>query len=247
MALQCVVLAGGLGTRMRPFTNQQPKALVPVLGRPFVDWQVRWLVAQHVDRLTFCIGHGGQLLQDYLGDGSRFGVEIHWVSEGDQLKGTGGALRLALDNDALEDAFFILYGDSYLPIEMSLVERAWRGAGFPAQMTVLRNEGRWDSSNAVYSKGRIVLYDKRAPASERGRMLWIDYGLSIVSRQLVGDRIAAGAIADLADLLRALSLEGQLGGYEVSDRFYEVGSPQGVADLEAYLRRRPAGAWPPAI
>src|SRR5256885_10365147 len=106
MLPQCVILAGGRGTRMRPYTNGVPKALLPVLGRPFVDWQLRRLAASGVERVTLCIGYGGEMLQSYVGDGSRYGLTTRWVSEGDDLLGTGGALRLAHDEGALEDVFF---------------------------------------------------------------------------------------------------------------------------------------------
>jgi NDP-sugar pyrophosphorylase family protein len=235
MALQCVILAGGLGTRMRPLTETMPKALVPVLGVPFADWQLRHLSSQGVDRVVYSVGYRGEMLRDHVGDGSRFGVRVTWVDEGAQLRGTGGALRLALDRGALNQAFFVLYGDSYLPASMAEVERAWRASGAPALMTVMRNEGRWDTSNVVFADGRVVLYDKSSPADWRGDMRWIDYGLSILTRQVIADDIAAGAQADLADLLRGLSRAGKLAGHEVAERFYEAGSAEGLRDLEAYL------------
>lgn len=237
MALQCVILAGGLGTRMRPVTETIPKALVPVRGVPFVDWQLRLLAGQGVGHVVFSVGYRGEMLMDHVGDGARFGIHVTWVNEGSQLRGTGGALRLALDEGALEDAFFVLYGDSYLPISMPEVELAWRMSGLPALMTVLRNEDRWDSSNALFADGRVKLYDKGRPEEVRGRLRWIDYGLSILTRSVVAEAIEPGAHADLADLFHGLSKTGRLAGFEVDERFYEAGSPQGLLDLEHYLAR----------
>ena len=111
MTLQCVILAGGLGTRMRPLTDTIPKALVPVLGVPFVDWQLAHLAAQGIDRVVLSVGYRGEMLREHLGDGYRFGVQVTWVDEGCELRGTGGALRLALDEGLLEDDFFVLYGE----------------------------------------------------------------------------------------------------------------------------------------
>jgi NDP-sugar pyrophosphorylase family protein len=235
MTLQVVLLAGGLGTRMRPLTETIPKALVPVLGKPFADWQLAHLAAQGVERVTCCIGYRGEMLRDHVGDGSRFGLKVSWIDEGEHLRGTGGALRLALDEGALDDAFLVLFGDSYLPIELSGVEQAWRRSAMPALMTVLRNEGRWDASNAIYANGRVVLYDKSRPEERRPEMHWIDYGLSVLTRDVVERHIATGTVADLADVMRDLSLAGRLAGFEVSQRFYEVGSPEGVRDLEEHL------------
>jgi NDP-sugar pyrophosphorylase family protein len=241
VTLQCVVLAGGLGTRMRSATAGIPKALIPVLGRPFADWQLEHLAAQGVERVTYCIGYRGDMLRAHVGDGSRFGLQAAWVDEGEHLRGTGGALRLALDEGALEDAFFVLYGDSYLPVAMAEVERGWRESRLPALLTVVRNEGRWDTSNAIYKDGRVLLYDKSWPREKRSEMHWIDYGLSVLTAGVVRRRIKSGSVADLADVLKELSRDRLLAGLEVHQRFYEAGSPAGLRDLEHHLsqtRRR---------
>lgn len=235
MALPCVILAGGLGTRMRPLTENIPKALVPVLGVPFADWQLRHLARQGVERVVYSIGYRGQMLRDFVGDGSRFGLQVTWVDEGTTLRGTGGALRLAVEQGALDEAFFVLYGDSYLPTSMREVEHAWRASGAPALMTVMRNEGRWDTSNVVFDNGRVVLYDKSRPEKWRSRMRWIDYGLSVLTRPLVADAVETGVSADLANVLHDLSLAGRLAGLEVSERFYEAGSMSGLRELERFL------------
>lgn len=243
MTLQCVILAGGLGTRMRPLTETIPKALVPVRGIPFVDWQLRYLAGQSVRQVVFSIGYRGEMLRDHVGDGSRFGLHVTWVDEGAQLRGTGGALRLALDSGSLDEAFFVLYGDSYLPISMPAVEQAWRRSGLPALMTVMRNDDRWDLSNAAFADGRVTVYDKRRPDHLRGRLRWIDYGLSVLTRPVVAEAIAPGERADVADLYHELSRAGRLAGLEVDGRFYEAGSPDGLRDLEQYLAREEAPIW----
>ncbi len=235
--LQCVVLAGGPGTRMRPATEEVPKALLPVLGRPFADWQLELLAERGVERVLYSVGYRGEMIRDHVGDGSRFGLKVGYVDEGEHLRGTGGALHLALHLGELEEAFFVLYGDSYLPIDYAAVERAWEGTPLPALMTVFRNDGEWDASNAIYEDGRVVLYDKDRPTDRVGEMHWIDYGLSVLTRDLVHKRIPHDEVADLADLMRDLSRAGELAGIEVSERFYEAGSPEGLRDLERHLSR----------
>jgi NDP-sugar pyrophosphorylase family protein len=186
---------------MRPFTETRPKALLPVLGRPFADWQLRLLAEQGIERVLYSVGHGGDFLRAYVGDGRRFGVTVSWVSEGEDLRGTGGALRLALDQEALDEAFFVLYGDSYLPASMADAAEAWEASGLPALMTVLRNEEQWDRSNAVFADGRVLLYDKSRPESHRSAMHWIDYGLSVLTRGVIRERVPAQTIVDLAEVL----------------------------------------------
>jgi NDP-sugar pyrophosphorylase family protein len=238
MALQCAVLAGGLGTRMRPMTETIPKALVPVLGTPFADWQLALLHAQGVRRVVFCTGYRGEMLREHVGDGSRYGLRVAWSDEGERLLGTAGAIRLALDRGVLDDAFFVLYGDSYLPVPLAGAEEAWRRSGAPALMTVLRNEERWDRSNCVYRDGRVVLYDKGRPPDRVGEMRWIDYGLSVLTGEVVAELIPSGTPTDLADVQRELSASGRLAGLEVGERFYEAGSETGLRELEKYLRER---------
>jgi NDP-sugar pyrophosphorylase family protein len=236
MITQCVILAGGLGTRMRPRTESIPKALLPVRGSPFVDHQLRWLASHGVERALLCIGHLGGQLRDHVGDGARFGLEVEYVDEGERLRGTAGALRLALDLEVLDEAFLLTYGDSYLPVDFGAVARAFERSGASALMTVFRNEERWDRSNAIVAGGRVVLYDKRrSDPQAAAQMDSIDYGLSAFRRSVIMERLAPGAQGDLADLLRDLSVEGQLAAYEVTTRFYEVGSPEGLADLERFL------------
>jgi NDP-sugar pyrophosphorylase family protein len=234
--MQCVILAGGLGTRMRPLTETIPKALVPVLGRPFADWQLRLLAEQGVQHAVYCVGYRGELLHEHVGDGSRFGLSVTWSYDGPALLGTAGAIRRAVDAGELEEAFMVLYGDSYLPTSLAAVEAAWARRDAPALMTVMRNEGRWDRSNCIFRDGRVTLYDKSRPAARRPEMLWIDYGLSVLTRAVVVDRVQSGVPVDLADVQRDLSLAGELLGLEVSERFYEAGTPEGLHDLEQHLR-----------
>jgi N-acetyl-alpha-D-muramate 1-phosphate uridylyltransferase len=129
----------------------------------------------------------------------------------------------------------VLYGDSYLPIEMRAVWEAFRATDLPALMTVLRNQDRWDTSNAIVAEGRVVLYDKRGTDPRAGERRWIDYGLSVLNSGVIAERVPEGAIRDLAGVYHDLSVEGRLAAFETNERFYEVGSPEGLAELEQHL------------
>ena len=231
--MQCAILAGGLGTRLRPITKTIPKALVPVAGEPFAYYQLRLLAARGVLDVVYCIGFGGELIREAVGDGGGFGLSVAYVDEGSELRGTAGALRLAFDEGVLDETFAVLYGDSYLPIELSPVWRAFADAGLPALMTVLRNENRWDTSNVRYADGRVLLYEKGGTGAD-----FIDYGLSVLTRSVIEERVPPQATLDLAAIYRDLSIEDRLAGHEVHERFYEVGSPEGIAALESYLREK---------
>jgi NDP-sugar pyrophosphorylase family protein len=212
---------------MQPLTDTIPKALIPVAGRPFVEHQLDWLHSHGARDIVFCIGYRGAQLREVVGDRARY------VDEGDELRGTAGALRLALDEGVLAESFTVLYGDSYLPIDLPPIWQAFHESSARALMAVFRNENRWDASNVRFENGRVAEYDKEGAG--RAELSYVDYGLSVLSRDLVLERIAPGAAADLASLYRELSLAGELAGFEVTKRFYEVGSREGVADLERYL------------
>lgn len=229
--MQCVILAGGLGTRMRPLTETCPKTLLPVKGRPFAHHQLHWLAAQGVTEAIYCIGHEGHRIRSYWDAEPSPVASIRYVDEGARLRGTGGAIRLAHEQGVLEESFLVIYGDSFLPVEYAPVWQAFQASGMPALMTVLRNEGRWDRSNAIYENGRVILYDKTANSA----MHYIDYGLSACRRELF--TASTPEVFDLAALFHQLSLQGQLAGYEVARRFYEIGSPAGLQDLELYLEQ----------
>jgi NDP-sugar pyrophosphorylase family protein len=234
--VQVLVLAGGLGTRMRPRTDTIPKALLPVLGRPFAERQVELLAANGVVDIVVSIGYLGHMICDTLGDGGRFGVRIRYVDEGPDLRGTGGAVRLFTGSGLADDHFAVLYGDSYLPVDYAAVWDAYAGCGQPALMTVMRNRNQWDASNAELGGDGLVRYAKGA--GQEAGYTWIDYGLSVLSAKVVPQYIPSDTVSDLAELFTDLGDRGMLAGFEVHERFYEVGSDDGIADLEGMLARR---------
>jgi NDP-sugar pyrophosphorylase family protein len=236
--MQCVILAGGLATRMRPLTDRIPKSLIPVEGKPFIDYQLAHLAAHGVTKVLLSVGYRGAELVAHVGDGARYGLEIRAIDEGTALRGTAGALRLALDEGALEDAFLVTYGDSFLPIDFAAAFAAFRRSGRPALMTVFHNEGRWDTSNVIFEGGMVTLYDKQRRSRPPQDFRYIDYGLGALERRVVAERVPAGVKADLADLYHGLSVSGELAGLEVSERFYEIGSPAGLEDFSGWLRGR---------
>jgi NDP-sugar pyrophosphorylase family protein len=225
------ILAGGLATRLRPLTEKIPKVLVPVAGKPFLAHQLALLRRQGITRVVLCLGHLGEIVREQFGDGSAHGVQLDYSFDGPVLLGTGGALKQALP--WLGEQFFVLYGDSYLPIEFGPIAESFGRSGKLGLMTVYRNEGRYDTSNVVFADGEIKVYDKKTRLPE---MRHIDYGLSVFSAEAL-DEHQAGVKFDLAELMQRLVARRQLAGFEVMERFYEIGSPGGLAELETLLRR----------
>jgi NDP-sugar pyrophosphorylase family protein len=232
MTKQCVILAGGLGTRIRAQAGSLPKALLPIEGQAFVHYQLLQLRKSGIEDVVLCIGYEGQQIRDYVNDGSRWNLHVRYVDEGQELRGTGGALRLAGDQNVLHPLFFVLYGDSFLPIDFNPIWVYFYGRIEPALMTVMRNQGRWDRSNACFDGSKVTLYDKKKADSPG--MEYIDYGLSLIRRDAMMTSIPSGTACDLADYFSTLSRAGQLAGYAVEQRFYEIGSPAGLEDFKAY-------------
>ncbi|STX41682.1 nucleotidyltransferase [Legionella donaldsonii] len=232
MSLPVALLAGGLATRLLPVTEEIPKSLVKVAGEFFINHQLRYLRKQGIREVVLCVGHLGEQIEAIVRDGSAYDLQIRYSWDGPHLLGTGGALRQALA--LLGDAFFILYGDSYLPIDFKAVERSFHESGKLALMTVFKNENQGDISNVLFKDNKIIEYNKQNPSST---MQYIDYGLSILSASLLA-HYPKGEPFDLAELFHDLSLRGELYGYEVFERFYEIGSPTGLKEAISKLQGR---------
>jgi NDP-sugar pyrophosphorylase family protein len=227
--LPVAILAGGLATRLLPLTEKIPKALLPIQGEPFVSHQLRLLAASGIERVILCAGFLGAQIQKFVGDGSRFGLTVEFSFDGPTLRGTAGAIKQALPR--LGPEFFVLYGDSYLPCDYRAVQSAFHDSGQEALMTVFHNVGQWDSSNVDYSGGRIWAYDKKNPTSG---MEYIDYGLGVF-RDSAFAGIADNQPYDLANLFQDLLANRTLAGFEIEERFYEIGSMAGLRELSDHL------------
>jgi NDP-sugar pyrophosphorylase family protein len=223
------ILAGGLATRLRPLTEKIPKVLLPVAGKPFLAHQLELLRAQGLTRAVLCVGFLGEMIERDFGDGRHWGVQLDYSFDGPVLLGTGGALQKALP--LLGEKFFVLYGDSYLPMRFQPVADCFERSGKLGLMTVFHNQNRFDTSNVWFGDGEIKVYDKK---NRLPQMQHIDYGLSALSAAAFQE-YPEGAAFDLADVLGRLVTRKQLAGYEVKERFYEIGSPAGLAELEGLL------------
>lgn len=233
------VLAGGLGTRMASVAGEgMPKVLLPVAGRPFLDFKLASLAEQGLERVVVLLGHGADRVIRHVGEGHTFGMDVTTVVDGPRLLGTGGAVRRALGH--LGERFWVTYGDSYLRAPMAAAEEVFDRAGWAGLMTVLENRDAWDRSNVRIEAGRVVEYRKGAPP---GSFSHIDYGLLLLDAAALRPW-SDGEPFDLADVLRRLVDERQLGAFVVTERFYEVGSPEGYREADEFFRSRVTRSGP---
>lgn len=223
------ILAGGLATRLRPITESIPKALINVCGRPFLFRQLDYLRDQGISKVVLCTGYLGEQIEAAVGNGKDFGLDVSYSPDGPVLLGTGGALLQALP--LLDEQFFVLYGDSFLPCDFQKVQKFYESSGKPALMTILHNRNRWDKSNIFFRNGLLIEYNKSFPRPE---MEYIDYGLGILSAELL-KKYPPNEPLDLSVVYNRLSLSGLLSGFEVNERFYEIGSHSGLNEAENYF------------
>ena len=233
MNLTVALLAGGLATRLRPITEKIPKVLVSVAGKPFLEHQLALLRKQGLTRVVLCLGHLGEMVVEQFGDGSEYGVQLEYSFDGPKLLGTGGALQQAMPK--LSENFFVLYGDSYLTEPFLPVADFFLHSGQLGLMTVFNNEGQYDTSNVIFGDGAIQLYDKKQRLPE---MRHIDYGLSLFNKRAF-DEWPSDQPFDLAAVMTRLVERQQMAGWEVKERFYEIGSHAGLEELNVLLTGQP--------
>jgi len=229
--LPVAILVGGLATRLHPTTLTIPKSLVKVAGKPFIFHQLKKLRKQGIKNIVLCTGYLGEMIKSYVGDGSKFDLKILYSSDGNKLLGTGGAIKKALP--LLGDKFFVLYGDTILPIKFNNVEKAFLSCKQLCLMTILKNKGKWDKSNVFLKKNFLIEYNKQKPTT---KMEYIDYGLSVLSSNIF-DRYSNKKKIDLSSVFETLSTENQLKGFEVYERFYEIGTHNSIKETEKYLNK----------
>jgi len=223
------ILAGGMATRLYPITAETPKSMLIINGMPFIHWQLDLIAKAGFRKVVLCLGVKGSLIKDFVGDGSAYDLEIQYSFDGDMPLGTAGAIVKALPQ--LGQNFGVIYGDSYLPINYKKIEDEFSKQEKIALMTIYANQNALDRSNVEYSDNKLIRYSKTNPTLE---MHYIDFGYIVLNSRAFSN-VAQGSYADIGDIFEQLSINGELFAYEVSDRFYEIGSFGGIKDFTQYL------------
>lgn len=223
--MQAVILAGGLGTRLRPLTDRIPKPMILVHGKPFLEYQIELLRRHGIGTIVLCVGHLGHMVKEYFGDGSRLGVSIRYSEEGERLLGTAGALKRA--EPLLDDEFFLTYGDAYLLLDYAAVMAYFRRRDRRALMVIYRNDNQYARSNVAAADGYVMAYDKE---KQTPQMVYINYGVSVLRKETL-EHIPPRRHYSQEELYERLIEERHLLAYETDQRFYEVGSPDGLAEF----------------
>ena len=230
--MQMVVLAGGLATRLEPLIQKIPKSMLLIHGKPFLEYQLDLLKQKGILDIVLCIGHLGQQIRDYFKDGKEFGVQIRYSEEKERLLGTGGALKKA--QNLLEPEFFVMYGDSYLPIDYFKVFSYFKKFNKSGLVVVYKNFNRYDKSNVILENNLIKVYDKKKREKD---MIYIDAGVSILKKE-VFDIIPENQFVSLERVFQDLIKRKELLAFETEERFYEIGSIAGLKEFKNYFKER---------
>ena len=226
---QIVILAGGMATRLRPVTETIPKSMLEVAGKPFISHQLELIRKNNIERVLICASYLGEQIRDFAGNGRSFGLSIEYSFDGNELLGTGGAIKQA--REKLDEHFFVIYGDSYLNTDFKHIIEYFFTQKKSALMTVYLNEGKYDNSNVLFNNGKIIKYDK---VNRTPDMKHIDYGLGILSGNAF-EEFSSSKVFDLSEVYVSLLEKGELAGFEVKDRFYEIGSFTGLEETSKLL------------
>ena len=225
--MQVAIIAGGLATRLGSLTRDLPKSMVSILGKPFLEYQIELLRRGGVNDIVLCVGYLSEKIEEYFGTGQSFGVSIKYSRE-EKLVGTAGALKKAEAH--LNDVFFTLYGDSYVFLDFANAESYFRTQDKLALMTVYKNHNQYDSSNTAIEAGLVKQYGKQ---QKTGDMVYIDYGANLFRKEVL-DMIPKDEPYSLEQLFPRLIEKQTLLAFEVQERFYEIGSPQGLNEFKEY-------------
>jgi N-acetyl-alpha-D-muramate 1-phosphate uridylyltransferase len=231
MKIQVVILAGGRATRLGELTKNRPKSLVEIQGKPFLAYQLELLKDHEISDIVLCIGHLGGQIRKAFGDGSNYGVHLTYSLEDEPL-GTAGALKNAAPY--LNDTFLVIYGDSYLLLDFVKIYAYFLTQQKLSLDTVFRNNDAFDASNIVIRDNMVEGYSKSEKTPD---MVYIDCG-AVIFRKEVLQLIPENHFYSLEELFLRLIEKEQLLAFEVKERFYEIGSPQGLKDFEAFIQRR---------
>ena len=226
--MQVIIIAGGLGTRLGQLTLNQPKSMIQILGKPFIEYQFDLLTKGSVTDVVLCLGYQGKQIADYCGDGRKFGVNLRYSFE-DKPLDTAGAIKLA--EPLLEEYFFTLYGDSYVFIDFKDMLSSIRKGNKIGAMSVFQNQDRFDKSNTAVVDGRVTFYSKE----QRANLKYIDYGVNLFRKEVL-KLIPNGEPYSMGTLFNQLIGRQELLAYEVKKRFFEIGSVNGLTEFTEYVK-----------
>ncbi len=234
MSMQAVILAGGLGTRFRPLTLKTPKPMIHVMGRPYLEYQLQYLKNYNITDILLCVGYLGEKIQNHFGNGQSMDLSITYSHEEKPL-GTGGALKNAMNQ--LHDSFFLIYGDSYLPINYLSIEKHFLEIDKTVLMVLYDNQEDTTVPNNVCLNeyGAVAQYKK----DSSDRMLkYVDAGVLVLKKEILDIVPSDREVSLEKDIFPDLIARQQCAGFVTRERFYDIGTPERLKAFQDYANNQ---------
>lgn len=226
-------MAGGLGKRLRPLTEKTPKPMVPVFGKPYLEYQLIWLKSQGIERILILTGYLGKKISLHFGDGSSLGVQIDYSQEPEAL-GTGGALKFA--EKKLDSLFFLIYGDSFLPVDYQDLKNYFFYAGRKIVVVVYDNQNHDTSVANNISLGENRLIQKYKKNSKDEDLSFVEAGVLVLKKEILSLTHQNRKFSLEEELFPILIREKEMCGYISQKPFYDIGTAQRLVRFESFVR-----------
>jgi NDP-sugar pyrophosphorylase family protein len=227
--MQIVILCGGLATRLGSLTKNIPKSMIKIKNKTFLEYQIENLKKSQIKDIILCVGHLSEQIENYFGNGDKFGVNIKYSHDGEKQLGPIGALKNA--EHLVDNTFFILYGDSYLNLDYQKMHSFFKNQNKLGLMAVYKNFNRFDKSNLIVKDNMIVAYGEKERTKD---MIYIDYGTSLLRKKSL-DLIPKNTFFATGDFFSNLILKNELLAFEVKERFYHIGNPDALEEFKNYI------------
>ncbi len=241
MPMQAVILAGGLGTRFRPLTLETPKPMIPVMGKPYLEYQLQYLKSYNITDILLCVGYLGEKVKSHFGDGKSLDMKITYSFEEKPL-GTGGALKNA--EKLVGDCFYLLYGDSFLPIDYFSLERHFFDVDKTVLMVLYDNREDTSVTNnvSIDNKGMVTQYEKDP---DNNFLQYVDAGVLVLKKRILDSILPEKEVSLEQKVFPNYIAKQECAGYVTSERFYDIGTPERLKHFEKYLEDSSPHPSPP--
>ena len=230
---QAVILAGGLGTRLRPFTNTNPKPMFKFFGKPFLEYLILKLKSEGIDEVVLLLGYLSEVIVDYFKDGKDFGIRIKYsISDLEDLTGE----RLKKSNKLLNDEFILLYCDNYWPLNLKKMTELFYSTNSDAMITVYNNRDNYSKNNLLIDNNNVIVeYDKtRSLENLNG----LDIGFILMKKNVI-NLIPSGNVSFEKEVYKKLIVSKKLYGYRTDHKYYSIGSFERTELTKEFLSEKP--------
>lgn len=230
--MQAVILAGGLGTRLKPFTDNMPKPMMPILGKPFLEYLINQLKSAEIEDILILLGYLPEKVVDYFGSGEKWGVRITYdITPVDFDTGA----RIDAAKDKLENTFLLMYCDNFCPIDIKRAMKQFESSQAEVQITAYSNRFHYTKNNLIVEKNnQVSLYDKKRQSENLNA---VDIGYAFVKKNVLSSLVSENVNFEQC-IYPKLAEKGKLYVYMTEHRYVSIGSYERVDSANLFFQPR---------